>query len=433
MLKRSTARDPQTPPFVFDRSSSTVMSSGSIRPRHTRPAALFASYERAFERMPKRERLGSEQLTERARQLLDDRFGAAEAASRVGFAHVGVGLLAQHTCFVDGKAALLTLSQGTAVAVRPLPAGATEIVVEGNGRRYTVADGAPDVPDGIRLVAALCRELFGFAGGVQVAVITTIRPACIEPHLASLAVALVRAMHRLLERPLTEPIPHAALCATIAGILGGPYSKAYLVAAAEGTADAVTLVDTLCGSVRNVPIPASDDTCWGLVDVGSGAPQETANYTRLAAVAHDALQVLKRGPYGDLASLAALDFKTLHHALARLPRGYRPIVRFLVGESHRVQHFETAIRRADWPVVGGLLFFSHAALRAEWKGTNPAVDYVVGEVEAMGGEGMFGACLTGRTGCVLVFGQRYVLPQRIEDMAEGFTRHFERVPDVMLL
>lgn len=120
----------------------TEMSSDSPRPVHTRSAALFASYESAFQRMPKRERLRADQLTDRARHLLVDRPGSIPGETHAGFAHVGFGLFAQHTCFVDGGAALLSLSQGTAVAVRRMGEGISEAVGRGpvNGSRCRAKD-----------------------------------------------------------------------------------------------------------------------------------------------------------------------------------------------------------------------------------------------------------------------------------------------------
>ncbi len=401
----------------------------------TRPAALFASYESAFQRMPKRERLRADQLSDRARHLLEDRLGVQPGTLHAGFAHVGFGLFAQHTCFVDGGAALLSLSQGTAVALRRVGDDATEVVGEDPGQRFALP-GAGDMesaPIWVRLIAAIWRRVAGQAGGIQAAVVTTVFPTCVEPYLASLAVATMRAVHDIQGLPATTPIPYAALSAVIAELIEGPYSVAYLMAADAGSVDTIVLVNTLTGERRNVAIPGGDAICWGIVDVGSDAPLGEEAYRNVAALAQESLAVLKVGPYRDLRSLALLDFRALNRALAGLPKRLRPVVRFLVGESHRAHHLDTALRRSDWQVVGGLLFFSHASLREEWAGTNAEIDFVVEAVESRGGEGMYGACLTGRGGCVLVVGQRYAVPGCVERIKEGFLERFGREPRAMLL
>jgi galactokinase len=402
----------------------------------SRTAALFASYESAFQRMPKRERLRADQLTDRARHLLEDRIGKHAHPPHAGFAHVGFGLFAQHTCFVDGSAALLSLSQGTAVCLRHAEVGASEIVGEDPGQRFVITpetDASSAAPVWVRLIIDIWRRVAGQEGSVQAAVVTTVFPTSVEPYLASLAVATMRAVHLAQGLSATTPIPYAALCTVISELIDGPYSVAYLMAADADSVDTIVLVNTLTAERRNVAIPGGDSICWGIVDVGSGAPMGEEAYRNMATLAQEALVILKDGPHRDLRSLALLDFKALHRALASLPKRLRPVVRFLVGESHRAHHLDTALRRSDWQVVGGLLFFSHASLRDEWAGTNAEIDFVVETVESRGGDGMYGACLTGRGGCVLVVGQRYAVPACVERIKEGFMERFGREPRAMLL
>lgn len=400
-----------------------------------RPAALFASYESAFQRMPKRERLRADQLTDRALHLLEDRLGKHAGPPHTGFAHVGFGLFAQHTCFVEGGAALLSLSQGTAVALRQAGEYATEVVGEDPGQRFRVTTETDvlSAPIWVRLIAAIWRKIAGQNANIQAAVVTTVFPTCVEPYLASLAVATMRAAHAALGLPATNVIPYAALSALIGELIDGPYSVAYLMAADVGSVDTIVMVNTLTAERRNVAIPGGDSICWGIVDVGSGAPMGEEAYRNVASLAREALTLLNEGPHRDLRSLSLLDFRALNRTLAGLPKRLRPVVRFLVGESHRAHHLDTALRRSDWQVVGGLLFFSHASLREEWAGTNAEIDFVVEAVESRGGEGMYGACLTGRGGCVLVVGQRYAVPGCVERIKEGFLERFGREPRAMLL
>jgi galactokinase len=266
----------------------------------------------------------------------------------------------------------------------------------------------------------------------RLSLVTTVPPSCVEPYVASVAVAVANAWLSASGRR-GEGLPYGRLSLAISHLIRGPYSPAYLMAADAEVTDAAMIVNTLTGERRELPVADDTSVCWSLVDAGTEPWQGAGAYEAFADLAREALLILRNGPYPDLRSLATLDFKELNKALGRLPKRFRPVVRFLVGESHRTQHVETALRREDWHVVGGLLFFSHASFRTEWAATNAEVDYVVSEVEASGGEGMYGACLTGRSGCVLVVGERHATPACLGRMRDGFEERFHRTPRFLLL
>ncbi len=92
-----------------------------------------------------------------------------------------------------------------------------------------------------------------------------------------------------------------------------------------------------------------------------------------------------------------------------------------------------AIRGKDWQKLGGLLFISHASLSNEWNGTNKAIDFVVAQAQSMSSDGMYGGCMTGRGGYVLVVGLPLALPGFIEGIEKQLKERFDREPKSMIL
>ena len=79
------------------------------------------------------------------------------------------------------------------------------------------------------------------------------------------------------------------------------------------------------------------------------------------------------------------------------------------------------------------MFISHASLSNEWNGTNKAIDFVVAEAQNMSSDGIYGACMTGRGGYVLVVGLPLALPQFMEAMSKQLKERFNREPKCLLL
>ena len=84
-------------------------------------------------------------------------------------------------------------------------------------------------------------------------------------------------------------------------------------------------------------------------------------------------------------------------------------------------------------MFGVLLLMSHASLKNDWEGTNEIADFVVDLVEGMSIDGMYGACTTGRGGCILVVGQPFVVPQCLDRIKSAVMDRFQVVPDTLLL
>jgi len=70
-----------------------------------------------------------------------------------------------------------------------------------------------------------------------------------------------------------------------------------------------------------------------------------------------------------------------------------------------VQKHVAAMRGGDWQMIGALMLMSHASQRDHWESTPDATDVLVDEAERRTYDGLYGACMTGRAGAVLVAGR----------------------------
>ena len=88
---------------------------------------------------------------------------------------------------------------------------------------------------------------------------------------------------------------------------------------------------------------------------------------------------------------------------------------------------------ADWQKFGGLLFISHSSVSNEWKGSSKLIDSVVTEAENMSSDGIYGACMTGRGGAIVVVGLPLALVTFIDTIGRQFKSAFNRDPKYWML
>lgn len=391
----------------------------------------------ALDRLQERRALRPDELVARARAILDDRFGVTAEPVETAFAYGATGLLGSHTHYFDGFALLMSLPLGTALAVRRAEGG-SRVFFEGSEQVWTFdrteaagADGV-DRPVWTCLVEALVREIVPDGAQVDVAVVSTVHASCMDAYLSALGIAAARGLQALFAASMEAPVLYRLASERIASCLGCPESVAFPMTADVGHPGHYTLVDT--HTLEHLPLeaPAPEQLGWGFVDVG-GRLRESSFYSRRLEETQEITEMLRRGPFEQLRSLRDLEHRDLERALEVLPPDLRPLLRHLVTENRRVQKMVVAIRRGDWQMFGALLFMSHASLRMDWKATTEMVDFVVQEVEAMSLEGMYGACVTSRGGCVLLVGQPFALPRCLDRVQEAFERQYDSRPDVAIL
>jgi galactokinase len=352
--------------------------------------------------------LGRDALRGRARDLLVDRMGPGGPSAVTADACGTVGVQADQTHYSDGFGLFLPLRQGVAVAARP--AAAPRITFAGTGDVWTDEQTAP--PPWVLVVRRVLRELLA-GQPVEVAVVSTVPGGCQDGALAALAVALTRVVRALdvpaavdltrVERLRDDLVP--LLAAEIGTALEQPYSTGYVLATFAGPDPAFTLVDTTTREHLPVETEARSALRWAVLDPGAAAGRGAAFHRRRQEQAEEALRVLRANGFDDLKAFRDLEHRALESAVTVLPPALRPVARHLVTENRRVQKHVAAMRRGDWQMIGALLLMSHASQRDHWQGTPAAADALVAEAESRTHDGLYGACMTGRTGAVLVAGR----------------------------
>lgn len=415
------------------------MSVNPFRPKDSVPPFINPLLE-TLDRFQHHDMLQPDQLTKRARTVLLDRIGGAQGSVEAAFAHGGTGLLGGHTHYFDGFAMILPLRQGTAVAVQEANVSASKVVFEGAEEQWGFDRNADashaergDWPSWVCIVEEVVRRLSPEGGQVEIAVVSTVPSGCTDAYLAALGLACARAVQALFALPDSTTDLLQQVRQLISDASGVPFSIAYPIAAEAGRPETFSLIDA--GTHEHLPMefPTQDAVGWGLLDVGSGLLHDPAVYWKRKERADKALALLQKDSFPQLTSLRDLEHRDLQQALSALPRRYRPFVRHLITENRRVQKLIVAARRRDWQMFGAMLLMSHASLRDDWQSMSDEVNFVVKEVEAMTLEGMYGACVTGRSGCVLVMGLPFVVPTCLDRIKGQFEARFKRTPEVILL
>lgn len=389
----------------------------------------------ALDRMQRRPSLQPEQLTDQARVLLDDHFGAAATSADVAFAHGAMGLLGGHTHYFNGFALLKPLRHGAAVAVRQCEGDASRLVFGGEETVWTFDRAAASSPESVpvwaRVAQAVVRQWA--PSQVDVSVVNAVPPGCTDAYLSALCMATVRALQAHFALPLDTPDVYHSVHEMLERETNVPFSIAYAIAADQGRPLAFSLVDT--ETLEHLPVDAPDRDVlgWGLIDTRISVVRGMAFHRKRKKQADKATEVLRKKAFPALTSLRELEHRHLQQALDVLPRRYRPVVRHLVTENQRVQKLVAAARRGDWQMFGVLLLMSHASLRDDWNCTNEQVDFIVEQAEAMSLEGLYGAFASGRSGCALLLGKPFAVPPCLDAIQTAYTERFEASLETMLL
>ena len=398
--------------------SSDASSSTSSRPPFDQEAAFVDAPEQ-FDEYEAPDRAS---LRARARDVLVERLGSSDVPLSTAYACGTVGVQADQTHYSDGFGLLMPLQQGVAVAARR--ADATRVVFAGAEQTWDAE--ASDPPPWVTVVHRVLQELLA-GKRVEVAIASTVPGTCRDGYLAALAVALMRVVRRL-DVPPTVDLDHVGslrevLVPLLAGEIGTaldqPYSTAYLLATFAGDDPAFTLVDT--STREHLPVETEGRTAlrWALLDPRGPEPCSGDFHRTRQRQAEDALNQLRISGFAGLEAFRDLEHRDLKRALKGLPEELRPLVRHLVTENRRVQKHVAAMRRSDWQMIGALLLMSHASQRDDWAGTSDAVDAVVQAAESRTHGGLYGACMTGRSGAVLVTGRPNAFGEELRHLADA--------------
>jgi galactokinase len=380
------------------------------------------------------ELLSADALQARAHGLLTRHVGPSEAAVQTAFASGALSMLSDHTHYSNGFALLVPVAQGTAVAVRPARTSSSHAVSAGKTTACHWDPTAPSSAEGPLWVRILAHTADALAPGlaVDIGVTSTLADTLGDTYQASVAVAAARAVlaHVSERDPDADPpdvLKHLpALRQALATATSLPFSIAFpIAAAAGGDAGPFTLVDTATHEHLPVETVARDALAWVLIDP-KRTPRDAAFHRHRRDQADEAIALLRERAFGGLASFRELEHQNIPQAIDTLPSRLTPVVRHLVTDNRRVQKMVAAMRRSDWQMVGALLLMSHASRRTEWECTTPEADFIVDHVEERTVNGLYGACMTGRSGYVLLVGQPHAVTLAVEPLQEAFEERFGR-------
>jgi galactokinase len=378
----------------------------------------------AINRMKVRQVLDTEDLVARARATLS---GEESEPGRDVFSAVGTGhiaLVSEHTHYFSGFALLLPLPQAIAVAVKSR--GKQHLTIDSMDQSGRYPDRCREVVDEV------CRE---FAGDFEfeIAAVSSVLAAYPDAYRSALAVATGRAV----VDATGQSVPRGEFLQRVRDSLergtGIPQSMAYVVAADSPLQRDFVLIDTNTLEFLPVGKPGGDVLGWGLISVKEDPMKPAEFYVSRREQTKMLVDHLKSHDMLLEGSLRDLEHRDLERGLAVTPSNLQPILRHLVSENRRVQRLLVAIRREDWQMFGALLLMSHASLRNEWGSSGPEADFLVSEIEQRTAEGIFGGCLTGRSGCVLVVGRPYAVGRFIDEIEGRFSDEFDRPAHALII
>ena len=372
------------------------------------------------------------ELIDKAQALLYKQFGGAQQAKEgKGYAYGGLGLLAQHTSYYDGFAIALSMHHATAVCIRQSDLQENRIVFDESLALEVSSDEKntnrkrSNVIAWRQLVEDILQSMLPENTAVDVALVSAVPTASLESFIASLSVALAKAVANFQQLPLPDGAVDKIRSLIVAAI-GAEFSKAFIMVSLDVHPGKLCIIDTKTDELIPFDAPARDKLAWALIEVDKDSPRDFDFYHGLGEKGKLALELLQKDPQFNYDSFRDIHHIDLQRVLNVLPQRYRFIVRHLVNENKRVQVMIGAIRREDWQKLGGLLFISHSSVSTEWKGSSKAIDMVVKEAENMSLDGVYGACMTGRGGAIVVVGLPLALPAFIKKVDDQLKSAFKR-------
>jgi len=372
----------------------------------------------AYNRIQANESLRPIQYEDRAKALLVERLGREGSLPVAAFSHGAVGIVADHTHYVEGFALMLHMRQGTAIALRPNTLGRTRIAYEA----------APDIIDlsneedrrRAPILAALLDRIIqreGGPSGLDVALVTALPAGLGISYFASLTVALLSCCDTLLQSDGGDVAIRAHRLLQEA--LGVTISRVFTsVAVLRGEAPFI-LVDARNGDHIDVAFADTTRPGFALFDASPRSMVDVKAMRTRSELAISATQELAEKGFKGLTSLRNLEHRDLERALELASRKYRPTIRHLVSSSRNVQKLVTAIRKADWQLFGAVLKISQASSTNDWTTGKDVSDKALETAERMSIEGIYGMVQTGECGMLLVAGRPYSLPAYLDTVRSG--------------
>jgi galactokinase len=365
------------------------------------------------------ERLRPDQMTRKAEELLWETWGAKGGAAESAFSHGSLDLMVEHTHYFDGFGLLMPLPEGCAVAMRANSEAQHRVVSNFDGGGLSAA-----VEKALALLFAETDMR------VDVAVVTNLPNILATDLRAPAMVAAARSASAFQARSTTEAEDLALLDDP-----KGPdrhYLAAGIMAARTTDQAAFVLVDTRTHELLALDVPTKERPGVAVVAPTAEAPAFVRGENRKAL--RRIVAALKAGPFPNLETVREIEHRHLDLAVGSVDKNDRPFLTYLITENARVQRMVAAIQRRDWQMLGALLLISHRSRMAGLALEDPAADLIVGEVENLSMEGMYGATrLNATSRSVLMAGQLFSIPPALDRLRVSFEKRFDDPLTTLLL
>jgi len=309
-----------------------------------------------------------------------------------------VNVIGEHTDYNDGFVLPMAIDRYTVIAAAPAANGANQIQL-----RSTAGAGAVSVdltqpvkpapkgawsnyPVGV-IAGFLARG--AHLGGFDALVHSTVPLGGGLSSSAALEVATATLLESITGRKL-DPVEKALLCQKAEHDYAGmPCGIMDQFISVMGKENHLLLLD--CRSRKPELVPMSDPAMEFLV-INTNVKHELTGgeYAKRRAQCEQAAKTL------GVASLRDATADMLERARGRMDEVVFRRARHVIGEIERTPHAAKEVRASNWPVVGELMYASHASLRDDYEVSCPELDAVVDIARAIGPKGgVIGCRMTG--------------------------------------
>lgn len=337
-----------------------------------------------------------------------------------------VNVIGEHTDYNDGFVLPTAIERYAVMAADKAPDGKKVIQIrDASGAETAFVDteapikpGPPKWSNYPRGVIAGMMERGLIPGGLDILLNSTVPLGGGLSSSASLEVCTATLLEAVTGRTLV-PVEKALLCQKaeheFAGVPCGIMDQFISV---MGRQNNLLLLDCRSRETQLVPM---NDPAVSLLIANTNMKHELANgeYAQRRAQCEAAARML------GVASLRDATPDALASAKGKMDDVVFRRARHVIGEIERTVHAAEAVRAANWPAVGQLMYASHASLRDDYEVSCKELDTVVEIAEAIGVKnGVFGCRMTGGGfgGCAVAL----VKTELIESISEKMGADYKK-------
>src|SRR5215469_1182439 len=308
-----------------------------------------------------------------------------------------VNVIGEHTDYNDGFVLPTAIERYAVMAADKAPGSEKTIQIRDSSGAETalidlsapITTGAPKWSNYPRGVIAGMLERGINPGGLDILLNSTVPLGGGLSSSASLEVCTATLIETVTGRTLV-PVEKALLCQKaehdFAGVPCGIMDQFISV---MGRQNNLLLLDCRSRETQLVPM---NDPAVSLLIANTNVKHELANgeYAQRRAQCEAAARVL------GVPSLRDATPDALENAKGKMDDVVFRRARHVIGEIERTVHAAEAVRAANWPAVGQLMYASHASLRDDYEVSCAELDAIVEIAEAIGVKsGVFGCRMTG--------------------------------------